>query len=594
MPVRRRISKKRRLSAPPEGSDGASAAGNGGASCPPVQPGEELPPAVQVVMGPSPAPAPAAPLPAVSPVVVPPVEVPPALPPLGVPPAPLPLDPALPLPAEDSASGLGPDRKLYKLVHTRLYRRMEQLRRRPPGLLSALEQTFLDAPGPTMSTDRMRLFADLIGADDAMHSLVMDMVHRAQGGELRGPGRPSNSSLQSKWPGSNQFLLTYNGDWGLMPFGTDTSGGADAVARRVRLLPECQRLAVQVQQWVDRLVEKPKHPLMWAWALEVSPDSLRKGVVRLHLHLAMAARFQPSHRRQLPLPPYLDFIFLNSAPVRGETSSGRIATRATFVQMFHYILVGKIGCVMHRGNVELHKDLLVNPAWAFQLLQQSKITEATAKSICVNSVKGASDNVRQLESWSRLRQEAAEETLLRDVALTLAERACPFRVLPEVQEWLEQYHHIRRRYQFLVLEGPSMVGKTAYVESLVPRDALLMVDCAASVEPDLKQFDSSVHELVLMDEAKVELVLRCKRLFQAPNAMVALGQSATNVHAYQRCLWRKKLVVCSNTWSGELAKLCEADAGWLRANTVHVLVKDQLWIGPPVERIGRASGSSVA
>ena len=40
------------------------------------------------------------------------------------------------------------------------------------------------------------------------------------------------------------------------------------------------------------------------------------------------------------------------------------------------------------------------------------------------------------------------------------------------------------------------------------------------------------HSLILVDEASVQMVLKNRKLFQAPNALVTLGTSPTNRDAY--------------------------------------------------------------
>ena len=52
------------------------------------------------------------------------------------------------------------------------------------------------------------------------------------------------------------------------------------------------------------------------------------------------------------------------------------------------------------------------------------------------------------------------------------------------------------------------MGKTQFSMSLSPRS--LEVTCSNCEEPDLREFKSGTHELVLLDEAKCILVLKCK------------------------------------------------------------------------------------
>ena len=153
--------------------------------------------------------------------------------------------------------------------------------------------------------------------------------------------------------------------------------------------------------------------------------------------------------------------------------------------------------------------------------------------------------------------------------------------LPDVKEWLESFNKKKYRYKFLVLEGPSMVGKTAYAESLSPGGALFHCDCASAVEPDLREYSADRSDSILFDEASVDLVLRCKRLFQAPPIEVCLGMSATNCMAYKVNVYRKRLTIASNRWSLEVAAAKKCDADWISDNSVHIKVERPLWVQPP-------------
>ena len=77
------------------------------------------------------------------------------------------------------------------------------------------------------------------------------------------------------------------------------------------------------------------------------------------------------------------------------------------------------------------------------------------------------------------------------------------------------------RYRILVLEGPSGLGKTQFSVSLSPRSLEVMrSNCD---EPDLREFKSGKHDLVLLDEAKCILVLHLQK--KAHASRVLLGES---------------------------------------------------------------------
>ena len=65
------------------------------------------------------------------------------------------------------------------------------------------------------------------------------------------------------------------------------------------------------------------------------------------------------------------------------------------------------------------------------------------------------------------------------------------------------------------------------------------VTCSNCDEPDLRDFKLMTRNLVLLDEAKTKLVLKCKKMMQAGAAWVSLGASNTNMYSYK--VWVHKV-----------------------------------------------------
>ena len=108
--------------------------------------------------------------------------------------------------------------------------------------------------------------------------------------------------------------------------------------------------------------------------------------------------------------------------------------------------------------------------------------------------------------------------------------------------------------------------------------AALEVNCAGVEYPPLRAFSRAKHRLILFDEASTDMVLRNRRLFQAPNTPVVVGSSPTNALAHELFLGDALLVVVSNNWEPELAALPESQRAWLEANMVFVPVKEKLYV----------------
>jgi hypothetical protein len=148
---------------------------------------------------------------------------------------------------------------------------------------------------------------------------------------------------------------------------------------------------------------------------------------------------------------------------------------------------------------------------------------------------------------------------------------------------LEQYRAPQARFKFLVLDGPSRMGKTLFARSLCADGDVLELNMAGGAQADLRAYDILKHELLLFDECAPSQVLQNKKLFQAGASMIQMGTSTTNVYAFQVYVAGKKFVVSSNVWCQELSRCTVADAQWLQENSVLVKVDRPLWEEHPEE-----------
>ena len=486
-----------------------------------------------------------------------------------------------PLPAAEPALGRPPP--AYKTLWTRMWRRRKGIRDRAPSSRTEEEALFLKLPGPLMTLARLEVFAKLLPDDDEGIPEIKEVeawIKKESESDTKRRGRPRMKEQKDhRWATGPCIFVTYNGPWGVFTGRADINGNVDYIAQQISVRPDFRELAEDMRKMVRRLEDEFPGAIQWAYAFELCPESLTRGVVRIHAHVCVATKYGVGQgkKRGSHVPAKHRWAFRGSLPVLSSPVMGQVSPRAMHTMGFFYLLVRKVGAVWKEGNCRLFKDLLVNPDWAFQLLQQGKITTATAHDTIVRCAKNVPNNLANLTGYTRQVTTQAEATTLEEAAQSLTSTAKPFRALPEVEQWRRAYGVAARRYKFLVLEGPSLLGKTAFAESLAGYARTLNIDCASATEPDMREYISTDHEVIIFDEAKAALVLRCKRLFQAPACRVHLGQSNTNCHAYTVMVWQKKFVVCSNTWSADLAACSKEDREWLQANSVHVLVTAPLW-----------------
>ena len=194
---------------------------------------------------------------------------------------------------------------------------------------------------------------------------------------------------------------------------------------------------------------------------------------------------------------------------------------------------------------------------------------------------------RDVKRWRQQvdeREQALQEDRLRQHMLVVQEELLagnkPFRLYRVVVEWRDGFGEVSWRKRFLVLEGPSEFGKTQFAKGIDGPEKTLEVNCARCVEPNLRELlqGPGGHTAVLLDEAKATMILGMKKVVQGPPALVGLASSGTNCHAYNVWVHNVKMIVCSNTWTSELAELSAEDAWWLIDNSVHVTVDSKLWL----------------
>jgi len=289
----------------------------------------------------------------------------------------------------------------------------------------------------------------------------------------------------------------------------------------------------------------------------------------MHVFLLHASKLQIRRATMLRFKGSIPF--KSSLPFGGK----RLASNAGL----YYVLCPKMGQVFAKGSVEPHSGFSVNPDWITSLLAANKIKYDDAFRECVRTGKHL---LRVLPGMARYKEEMDKLQLLemqQECEQQMQALRRPARRIDEIDRWLALYDAPAMRYKFLVLEGPTSVGKSQFVRSLTAAGRTYEADCSGQcLEPDLRGFSKLTHDVLFFDEASAELVLANKKLFQASSSVVQMARSSTNCHSYQVWAWRIKMVVCSNRWSYELDQLPHVDPSWLIENSVHVKVTEPLWV----------------
>ena len=392
---------------------------------------------------------------------------------------------------------------------------------------------------------------------------------------------------------ASSFMFTYQGDWGLiedvsdekMSSVIDMAQGSmemqlDYDQRRIQAAVDMVAALDSVKQLHEGMfamvhqVVSLKFLNTWAFTWELCPKTLlEERKVRLHAHVYVARK----ERFRFVLT---DFAFLGTTPHLAEGILGVTQTRSSSRNFsgLYYVLAPKVGTVTCATNSPAFTHFPVSPQWVLTLLQSQKMTYETARRELVRTAKDVIRTIPTIDKWRMEMQRQQLKYYSDKVASQLAAKRKAFVHIPEVQDWIEDHKEVKFRYKFLVLTGGSGLGKTQFAMGLVAPGKALELNMAATGDPDLKEYDVSVHDLLLFDEMAAKYIVVHKKLFQAPPAVLTLGNSSTNCHAYSVWVHQKLLVVSTNRWEAELAQLPSVDADWLKANSVVIRVVAPLWV----------------
>ena len=296
-----------------------------------------------------------------------------------------------------------------------------------------------------------------------------------------------------------------------------------------------------------------------------------------------------------------------------QRSGGRGRYIVTAIQRGHtYCQANKIGHLFTYTNFPMHEAFSVNPKWLMDLWRDRKMsTKEVERALIASRGDGLERHFQRLAFW----QEKADNQKIRELQLHVKEGLkvgmLPFKRFPEISEWAKQYapsnYGKLRRFKFLVLEGPTSLGKTVLGMNLFQNTFYVNMQC--SPEPNIMKFKYGEHDSILLDEICWEKVISHKVFFQAGVEGTYLSESVCMQHAYWRWLYATPLILCTNRWiprqrsvakdlsgahpgqpvghddggseSEEVPhgsrRLCAGDRDWLEKNSVHVRINDIVW-----------------
>ena len=353
----------------------------------------------------------------------------------------------------------------------------------------------------------------------------------------------------------------------------------ERAARSLRSDARALELWEEVRKTVAALNGHQKG-LITAWALEVCPRTLEStGELRVHVHVAAY-----STRGRLSVNP-MSLLFMDQtcSDFSREAGGGQRARRMT--SGIAYLALPKVCTVFAGCSQQLFTDFPISAQCVFNGVQAGKILVQTAHELLCRIPRSIDRNLEQLARYRTEQGNLAVERVMAWRRHNGHEHRAAWRYNYTVLQWMAQYSVVLDRYQFLVLDGPSRMGKTGFARSLVQPDEFLEVSLAGGAAIDLRSYRMWQHTLVLFDEAEPQQILDQKKLFQAGPMPVQLQTSTTNCHAYSAYVGGKMMVICSNVWAERMVRLSPADVEWLQRNSVYVHVTSPMWVQSPQDRV---------
>ena len=313
-----------------------------------------------------------------------------------------------------------------------------------------------------------------------------------------------------------------------------------------------------------------------AICLELCPETyeLQKSL-RLHVHMFLRAQTGVLSIRNISFFSFQGLMTHVSSSIGGLAST---KNRNDWSGFFYCCLKDKKGTVFCESTKTPFTKFLVNPNWIMSLVQAQKLKTHEARKLLVQCVN-ASRHLKDLDNYDVEQEKIAVQQAMAGAECVLTQNLKKQKVFAEAEAFVRQFEQPLHRYKFLVLAGPSRVGKTAFARSLCEEGLeVLEVNCAGGTEPNLRAYRLTRHGLILFDEIVAEQVAAQRKLFQAQAAPVQLGCSATNCYSYEVFNWRKRLVLASNNWHTSLLELSPGDQEWIKSNSIVLDITEQMWV----------------
>ena len=391
--------------------------------------------------------------------------------------------------------------------------------------------------------------------------------------------------FKEDWMKAKTVVLTYQGQWGVIPWTDELRNSKDDVKKLCKSLsdlPQVQELFTDACSLCTASMEEHRLKQVHC-SIELCTKTLRDDdILRVHVHIALEARWKRKIRVKHPSR----LAFRNSWPNKSSGENDAIQTRSATAgaSCAYYLRMPKIGMVLNWGTTTPNEDFRINPDWILAYVQSGKITPEDAKIEVSKTWKNCKFLIENIE-WNVAWQEKLKlQAFVASQQELLAAKRAKRKYRAEIDDdWLPHMAENLDRHKVLVLGGRSRTGKTTACKLMSSPIGYLEINCKGlTVQANLRPVNRHT-ELINFDEASLQWCLDNKKILQGPEVPVTMGDSATGMFAYDRLLHNIKMVVCSNTWRSEFEKLTDTESiDYIEQNFVYVHCDEVLYETPVI------------
>ena len=377
---------------------------------------------------------------------------------------------------------------------------------------------------------------------------------------------------------SKTALLTWQGPWGVVSMTEEETRDLDIDALVEIVMRRADILTVwkEFQVFLKKLAEE-HFVRFYALSFEICTKTfVDSKQVRVHAHaflLREDARIQIHKKERV--------VFKGGAAVKSQSTGANSVLRGSGVWCgCYYLLSPKIGSILRSGSVRPYLDFAVKPEWILNMVQAEKMSFKSAMQQMSMCGKGYTRYMQDLTAWQNAKEELRLADHVRQVQAHHSATNYAFKSYPIVEQWKASvWEPMLRRKKFLVIEGPSGVGKTEFIKQLAGPEKTLEISADGMTSPYLRNFIPSQHRIIFWDECKVDLVIAYRKLFQCPASWITLGVSPTGRDVYRVWLNDAAHVIASNRWTANLEKMHNhADRAWIEENQVFLHVTERMYV----------------